>query len=159
MDELLKILRQNALETPEDLARMLDSSPEQIRQRIADYEEKGVIRGYQAILNEDSLDLDEVTAVIEVKISPEREGGFDRVAARVSKFPEVETVHLMSGTYDLLVFVSGKNLKDVAGFVSEKLATIDGVLSTATHFTLKTYKERGVLMEEHHDQERLQVSP
>ena len=159
MDELLKLLKNNAQETPRNLARMLRTSVKQVKARIAKYEKTGVIRGYQAIVNEDQLDLGRVYAAIEVKITPEREGGFNRIATRISKFPEVESLYLMSGGYDLLVFVKGKNLKDVAFFVSEKLATIEGVISTATHFRLKAYKEHGVLMEVEKGHERLQVSP
>jgi DNA-binding Lrp family transcriptional regulator len=159
MDELLKLLKENALESPKNLARMLNLSEAEVKAKIDDYEQKGVIRGYQAIVNEDQLDLNRVRAVIEVKITPEREGGFDRVAARVSRFPEVQSLFLMSGSYDLLVFVVGTNLREVATFVSEKLATIEGVLSTSTHFMLKTYKDQGVLMEAEQEHERLQVSP
>ena len=159
MDELLKLLRKNALESPETLAKLLNTSESDVKTRIAEYEKSGVIRGYQAIVNEDKLDLDRVHAVIEVKITPEREGGFDRVAARIGKFPEVESLFLMSGGYDVLAFVSGSNLKDVAFFVSEKLATIPGVISTSTHFMLKTYKNQGVLMQTEKEHERLKVSP
>ena len=159
MDELLKILKTNALESPQNLAKMLKTSVKTIKARIAKYEKTGVIRGYQAIVNEDQLELGRVYAAIEVKITPEREGGFNHVATRISKFPEVESLYLMSGGYDLLVFVKGKTLKDVAFFVSEKLATIAGVISTSTHFKLKTYKEQGVLMEVEKGHERLQVSP
>ena len=159
MDELLKILKKNALETPEAIAKMLDSTVDKVKTKIAEYERKGVIKAYQAIVNEDELDLNRVTAVIEVKVTPEREGGFDRIASRISRFGEVQSVYLMSGTYDLLLFVGGDNLKDVALFVSEKLATIEGVLSTSTHFMLKTYKHHGVLMEKTHEDERLSVSP
>ena len=159
MDELLNILKKNALESPENIAKMLNLSIDQVRTKIAEYEKQGVIRGYQAIVNEDQLDLDKVTAVIEVKVTPEREGGFDRVASRISKFPEVQSVYLMSGAYDLLLFVAGHDLRQVAMFVSEKLATIEGVLSTSTHFMLKTYKHHGVLMESEHADERLSVSP
>jgi len=159
MDELLKLLRANALESPKNLARMLNSTEEAVKAKIADYERSGVIRGYQAIVNTDQLDVDLVRAVIEIKVTPEREGGFNRLAERVSKFVEVESVWLMSGTYDLLAVVTGRNLKEVAFFVSEKLATIDGILSTATHFMLKTYKNNGVLMTEEQPDERLKVSP
>lgn len=159
MDELLRILKSNALEKPENIARMLNMTPDEVRTRIAEYERTGVIRGYQAIVNEDQLDLDRVTAVIEVKVSPEREGGFNRIAARISRFPEVQSAYLMSGAYDLLLFVTGESLKQVALFVSEKLATMEGVLSTSTHFMLKTYKHHGVLMDEEPTDERLQVSP
>ena len=159
MDELLKVLKRNALETPENLARMLNLSVADVKARIAEYERSGVIRGYQAVVNEDQLNLRSVTAVIEVKVTPEREGGFNYVADRISKFTEVESVYLMSGAFDLLLFVSGKDLREVAFFVSEKLATIKGVVSTATHFMLKTYKRHGVLMEKHDEHERLKVSP
>ncbi len=159
MDELLKLLRKNALESTKNLAKQLNTSEEKIKEQIADYEKSGIIRGYQAIVNEDKLDLERVHAVIEVKTSPEREGGFDRIATRISKFPEVESLFLMSGAYDLLVFVKGNNLKEVAFFVSEKLATIDGVVSTSTHFMLKTYKDHDILMQKEEKQERLPVSP
>lgn len=159
MDELLKMLRRNALESPANLARMLGSTEKEIKQKIAAYEKSGVIRGYQALVNEDLLNLSRVRAVIEVKITPEREGGFDRVAARIGRFPEVESLFLMSGGYDLLVFVKGETLRDVALFVNEKLATLQGVLSTVTHFMLKTYKDQGVLMESEKTDERLKVSP
>jgi DNA-binding Lrp family transcriptional regulator len=159
MDKLLKLLKANALESPQNLARMLGIPAGEIKRRIADYEKKGVIRGYQAIINEDRLDLDRVYAAIEIRITPEREGGFNRIASRISKFPEVEALFLMSGGYDLLAFVRGRTLKDVAFFVSEKLATIQGVISTSTHFRLKTYKENGVLMEEEKGDERLKITP
>lgn len=159
MDELLSLLKKDARETPRALAQMLGTTEDDIRARIAAYENAGIIRGYQAVVNEDLLDVEYVRAVIEVKITPEREGGFDRVASRVSRFPEVESTYLMSGGYDLMVVVKGDTLKEVAGFVSAKLATIDGVLSTGTHFLLKTYKDQGVLMHSEATDERLRVSP
>lgn len=159
MDELLKLLRTNALESPENLARLLGVSAAEVRARIDDYEKRGVIRGYQAILNEDQLDLDKVTAVIEVKVTPQREGGFDTIARRISRFPEVSSAYLMSGTYDLLLFVDGRTLREVASFVSERLSPLEGVLSTSTHFMLKSYKRLGVLMQQETSDERLSVSP
>ena len=159
MEELLKLLRHNALESPQNLAKMLKIDEKEVRARIEEYEKAGIIRGYQAIVNEDQLDLNTVNAVIEVKVTPEREGGFDRVAARLSKFPEVESMYLMSGSYDLLLFVTGRDLKQVAGFVSARLATIEGILSTTTHFMLKTYKKHGIMMETTEEHERLKVSP
>ena len=159
MDELLRLLKQNAKETPENLARMLGCSEDEVRSKISDYEERGIIRGYQAIVDEDQLDTDQVTAVIEVKIIPEREGGFDRIARRISLFDEVKSMYLMSGAYDLLLFVAGTDLKKVASFVSEKLSTLEGVTSTATHFMLKTYKHHGVIMDSKDEPEKLQISP
>lgn len=159
MDKLLKLLKHNALETPANLAKLLGIPEAEVKDKIQKYEKSGIIVGYQAIVNEDSLNLKRVSAVIEVKTTPEREGGFDRLAGRLAKFPEVEALYLMSGGYDLLVFISGSDLKEVASFVAEKLATMTGVISTSTHFMLRTYKERGVLMETKDEQERLKVSP
>ena len=159
MDELLSILKKNARTSVEDIAKMIRSTPEAVAARIAEYERAGTIRGYRTLMNGDLLSEDRVTAVIEVKVQPEREGGFDRIARRISGFPEVLNMHLMSGKYDLLLFVEGKNLREVATFVSERLATLSGVLSTGTHFMLKTYKQDGVLMDGEKQDDRLQVSP
>jgi DNA-binding Lrp family transcriptional regulator len=159
MDELLKMLQTNALESRENIGRMLGLPQAEVDARIADYEKRGVIRGYQAILNEDQLDLDKVTAVIEVKVTPQREGGFDTIANRISRFPEVRSAYLMSGTYDLLLFVEGRTLREVAAFVSERLSPLEGVLSTSTHFMLKTYKRFGVLMHQESSDERLSITP
>jgi len=159
MDELVKILQANALEKPANLARMLSLPVEEIERRVAEYEKTGVIRGYQAVLNEDKLDLDKVTAVIEVKVTPQREGGFDLIAQRVSRFPEVRAAYLMSGAYDLLLFIEGRNLREVSAFVSERLSPLEGVVSTSTHFMLKTYKRLGVMMHQESSDERLSVSP
>ena len=159
MDELLNILKKNARTSLEDMAKMIRSTPAAVAARMEEYEKEGTIRGYRALINEDHLKEDRVTAVIEVKVQPEREGGFDRIARRISGFPEVVNMHLMSGKYDLLLFVEGKNLREVAMFVSERLSTLDGVLSTGTHFMLKTYKQDGVLMDGEKADDRLQVSP
>ncbi len=159
MDELLQLLKKDARESIRSLAEMLDVSEDEVRERIAEYEDQGVIRGYRAVVNEDQLDIDRVRAAIEVRMKPERGGGYDRVANRIGRFPEVDSLFLMSGGYDLLVFVKGRTLQEVAGFVNERLATLDGVLSTSTHFTLKTYKDQGILMETEGEHERLKVTP
>lgn len=159
MDELLKILQANATESHANIAKMLNLPVAEVSKRVADYEKRGVIRGYQAILNEDQLDLDTVTAVIEVKVTPQREGGFNLIAERISRFPEVRSAYLMSGTYDLLLFVEGRTLREVAAFVSERLSPLEGVLSTSTHFMLKTYKRLGVLMHQDISDERLSIAP
>lgn len=159
MDELLKILKQNARTSVEDIAKMLRSTPAEVAEKIEGYEKAGTIRGYRTLINEDHMPDEDVTAVIEVKVQPEREGGFDRIARKISEFSEVVNMHLMSGKYDLLLFVKGRNLREVASFVSEELATLDGVLSTGTHFMLKTYKEDGVLMVGEKEDRRLQVCP
>ena len=159
MNELLNLLKQNALETPENLAKMLDCSVEEVKTQIADYEKKGIIRAYQAVVDEDKLDTSIVTTVIEVKITPEGDGGFDRIARNISQFQEVDSVFLMSGAFDLLLFIKGRTMHEAARFVSEKLAIMPAVTSTATHFMMKTYKQNGILMQAGGDDERLKISP
>ena len=159
MDPLLKLLEEHALRTPGDLAKMLNLPADEVQRRIKQYEDDKVILGYKAVINDDKIDTDLVKAVIEVKIQPEREGGFDRIAKRIAKFDEVTSLFLMSGGYDLLIFVEGRNLREVAQFVAEKLATLAGVTSTGTHFMLKTYKEQAVMMEGAEEFERLKISP
>jgi len=159
MDPILKLLQENAaIKTPQ-MAKMLNVPENEIAARIKAYEESQVILGYRAILNEEKIGENLVRAVIEVKITPERGGGFDRLAERISKYSEVRSCYLMSGGYDLLVMVEGSNLREVATFVSEKLATIQGVISTATHFMLKVYKEQGLLIRQETNEERLAISP
>ena len=159
MEALLQLLRKNAREATTDLAGMLGTTPEAVQARITDYERQGVIRGYHAVINEDLAGAADVRAVIELRIRPERSGGFDRIAQRIGQFPQVEALFLMSGGYDLLLFVRGRNLPEVASFVSSELAALDGVLGTATHFMLKTYKDQGTLMETAQHDDRLQVTP
>src|SRR2546426_7573481 len=159
MDSLLKLLRENAAVKPAQLAVMLKLPEAEVLAKIKEHEANHIILGYRAILNEEKLGVETVRAVIEVKITPERGGGFDRLAERIAKYSEVSSCYLMSGGYDLLVVIEGKNLREVASFVSEKLATIQGVISTATHFMLKPYKEQGVLMSHEENEERLAVTP
>lgn len=159
MDPLLKLLRDNARLSTAELAVLLESAPEDVAACVEAYEKDKVILGYRTLLNEEKLGLDNVRAVIEVRITPERGGGFDRLAERISKYTEVSSCYLMSGGYDLLVIVQGESLRSVASFVSEKLATIQGVISTATHFLLKPYKENGVLTHAEQEVDRLPVAP
>lgn len=159
MDNLLKLLKTNAHTAPEDLAKELDLSVDEVNARIAKFEQDGVILGYQAIVDLQKADDTAVTAVVEVKITPERGGGFDRLAARIAKFQEVQSCYLMSGGYDLLVIVEGTNLQTIASFIAEKLSTIKGVISTATHFRLKAYKENSVLLHRGKREPRLAVAP
>lgn len=159
MDPLLKILQENSAVKPADLAQMLDTSESEVTAKIKAYEKDQTILGYRAVLNEEKVGSELVRAVIEVKITPERGGGFDRLAERIAKYNEVRSCYLMSGGYDLLVLVEGTDLREVARFVSEKLATVQGVISTATHFLLKVYKEHGMLVTVEEGDERLPVSP
>jgi len=159
MDALLQLLRKNARESDASLAKMLGTTAAAVAEQIAAYERAGVLRGYRAVVNEERLNTGDVRAVIELRIRPERSGGFDRIARRIGEFPQVESLFLMSGGFDLLLFVRGRNLQEVANFVSAELAPLDGVLSTATHFMLKTYKDQGTLMENARHDDRLQVAP
>ena len=159
MDALLNLLETNALATPESLAAQLNTTPDDVRVRIKQLEKDRVILAYKAIVDDERAKRTGVKAVIEVRVTPEREGGFDRLANRIAQYSEVTSCFLMSGGFDLLIFVEGKSLQEVAGFVSEKLSTLTGVLSTATHFNLKTYKIQGVLREAPIHEERLKVSP
>jgi DNA-binding Lrp family transcriptional regulator len=159
MDPLLELLHQNANVPRADLAKMLNLSIEEIDRRIDGYEKERVILGYQAVLDSEKIDADAVTAFIEVSITPERGGGFDRLAERIARFDEVKSCWLMSGGYDLAIMVEGGNLREIARFVSEKLSTVDGVISTATRFRLKTYKQNGMLLSQPANAERLSVSP
>jgi DNA-binding Lrp family transcriptional regulator len=160
MSDLLTILQDTADPRPENLAKILGSTPQEVENELEELRKNKTLLGWMPILNPIQGESEHVRAVIEVKISPEREGGFDRMALRISKFEEVESCYLMSGGYDLLVFVTGKNLKSVASFISERLATIQGVLSTATHFLLRPYKDHGhLLAEETENQEKPSISP
>ena len=146
MSNLLDILQETADPNPTKIAKILGLTVEEVESEIKLLREEGSLLGWVPLLHPSHKGRESVRAVIEVKISPEREGGFDRMAQRISKFEEVEACHLMSGAYDLMVIVQGKNLHAVASFVSERLSTIEGVLSTATHFLLRSYKEHGHLL-------------
>lgn len=157
--KVLELLKEDARRSVELLATMLDASEDEIRQAIREMEAEHVIVKYATVVNWSKVDDEKVTALIEVQITPERGRGFDRIAERIYLHPEVKSVYLMSGAYDLLVEVEGKNLKEVASFVSNKLSPIESVLSTKTHFILKKYKQDGIIFEERIDDHRMQISP
>ena len=144
MDNLLKILEDNANLTPAQLAVMCNKEVGDIKKFIEQNEKDGVILGYKTMIDWDKTDREYVTALIEVKITPQRDRGFDRVAEIIYNYPEVQSLYLMSGAYDLCVLIEGKTMREVAYFVAQKLATIDDVISTATHFVLRKYKDKGV---------------
>ena len=144
MDTLLKLMETNAHLTPSQLAVMCDMKAEEIESRIKEYEEKGVILGYKTLVDWDKTDREYVSAMIELKVSPQKDLGFDRIADRICMYPEVQSVQLMSGGFDLLVLIEGKTMREVSNFVFNRLAPMDGVVSTATHFVLKKYKDKGV---------------
>ena len=145
MEQLLELLQDDAKLTTAQLAVMLGEKEEDVAAAIKRYEKDGVIKGYQALVNWERTDAHRATALIELRVTPKKDTGFDEIAGRVMNFPEVESVYLMSGGYDLSVTVTGKTMSDIALFVAKRLATIDGVLSTATHFVLTKYKDGGVI--------------
>lgn len=159
MKELLDLLEKDYTQSPEQLSVMLNMPAEEIATLIAKFQQEQIIVKYQTIIDWEKAGIDNVTAVIEVKITPQREVGFDAIAERIYRYPEVRSVYLMSGTYDLSVSVEGTNLREVADFVATKLSTIDGVVSTTTNFMLKKYKYAGVIINDKEDEHRLVVSP
>ncbi len=157
--EILKLLEQDAKLSAKTIGVMLDKDEEKIKAVISKLEEDKIILGYNTVINWERRGEEGVTAMIDVKVLPEREVGFNSVAERVYRFPEVRCVYLMSGTYDLSVVVCGNTMKDIAWFVSHKLSTLDGVQSTVTHFILKRYKQDNFIFEEPEEDKRLVVSP
>jgi DNA-binding Lrp family transcriptional regulator len=146
--QILKLLENDAKLTTEQLAVMLDSSVAEVEAQIDELEANGTILGYKTIIDWEKTDKESVTAMIDVKLTPQQNKGFDRVAEKIYNYPEVKSVYLMSGAYDLSVLIEGKTMKEVAFFVSQKLAPIDAVISTATHFVLHKYKDTGVLYDQ-----------
>lgn len=157
--DILTVLEQDARTTPAQIAVMTGTTEEEVRREIAALEEKGIIRRYKTVINWEKAGRELVYAFIDVKVSPSRGVGFDAVAERIYRFPEVSSVYLVSGEYDIRVVVTGNSIQEIAFFVSEKLATIDHVQSCATHFVLKRYKVDSDIFEEPTDDKRLIVSP
>lgn len=145
MEKLLRLLEKDARLSNAQLAVMLNTDEATVSQKIATLEKDGVIRGYKALIDWDRTDREYVTALIELRITPKKDSGFDGIAEKIMKFEEVETVCLMSGGFDLMVMVNGRSFKDVAMFVAKRLSSLDSVVSTATHFVLRRYKEKNVL--------------
>ena len=157
--EILKILERDAKTTPEKIATMVGISPAEVSAKIKNLEDKGIIVQYKTIIDWERTGEEVVYAFIEVKVTPERDVGFDAVAKRIYKFPEVHSLYLLSGTYDLSVVVEGKSMKDIAYFVAEKLATLNNVQGTVSHFMLKKYKIDGQVLEPEEGDKRLAVTP
>ena len=157
MTKLLKLLEEDCTLTHAQLAAMAGMAEEEVARAVKKFEEDKVILGYKAIVDWNSTDREDVTALIEVKVTPQREEGFDRVAERIYQYEEVESLYLMSGSFDFTVIISGRTLREVANFVTQKLSTIDAVQSTATHFILKKYKDHGTVMAEQPKDERIEM--
>jgi DNA-binding Lrp family transcriptional regulator len=154
MEEILEIIENNNKLNPEQIALMLGKSVEEVKNAIKKMEEENVILGYNTLINWEKTNKETVTALIEVKVTPQRGEGFDKIAERIYRYPQVRSCYLMSGGFDLTVVIEGKDMKEVALFVAEKLATIESVLSTSTHFVLKRYKENSVIFEEEEGDQR-----
>ena len=159
-EEILRLIEKNSRIDIHEMAILLGAKEAEVANAIADMEKEGVICGYYTLIDWDKTNDEKVTALIEVRVTPQRGSGFDEIAERIYKFEEVKAVYLMSGGFDLTVTISGKSMKEVARFVSEKLSTLEYVNSTATYFVLKKYKEHGVEMTgEHHESERMLITP
>lgn len=158
-EQILNALDKNSKLSAADLAIMLGSTEEEVTSIVKQMEDEAIICGYPTLINWDKVQCERVTALIEVKVTPQRGLGFDKIAERIYQFDEVQSVYLMSGGFDLTVIIEGRTMREVANFVSEKLAPMDAILSTATHFVLKKYKEHGLpLIQTKHD-ERMLIIP
>lgn len=146
-NKILDILNENSKFSPQEIAVMLNADPSLVIKAIEELEESKIILGYKAMINWEKIISEKVVALIELKVTPQRGEGFDKIADRIYKYPQVDTVYLMSGGFDLTVIINGKTMKEVALFVAEKLAPMEAVVSTATHFVLKKYKEQGIIFE------------
>lgn len=156
-EELLSIIEKNSRIDLKELASMLGQSEIDVANEIYALEKDGVIGGYHTLINWEKTNIEKVTALIEVKVTPQRGQGFDKIAERIYNYPEVKAVYLISGGYDLLVTIEEKSLKEISNFVTDKLSTLDRVLSTATHFVLKKYKDHGTIMNKANNEEEREI--
>jgi DNA-binding Lrp family transcriptional regulator len=158
-DEVLALLRENARYSTADMARMTDLSESEVEAAVAALEEDGVVRGYQAIVDHSKLDEESVRATVELNVTLDRETGYDDIARRLAKFPEVQGLRLVSGDFDFALEVEGDSMSEVSRFISEKVAPVPEITQTVTHYIMESYKERGVEFGDGHDDDRLSVSP
>ena len=158
-EKILAIIEKNSRIDLKDLAALLGESESAVANEIADMEKENIICGYHTMINWDNTGNEKVIALIEVKVTPQRGMGFDKIAERIYQYSEVNSVYLMSGAFDFTVIIEGKTMREVAQFVSEKLSPMDSVLSTATHFVLKKYKDHGTVMYEKPGDERMMITP
>lgn len=157
--ELLAIIEKNSRIDTKELAVLLGVEEIDIINELAKLQDEGIICGFHTLINWEKTDIEKVTALIEVRVTPQRGQGFDNIAERIYKYPEVRAVYLISGGFDLLVILEEKSLKEIANFVSDKLSTLDSVLSTATHFILKKYKDHGIMFSEKYEDKREVITP
>ena len=158
-EKILAVIEKNSRIDIKDLAVLLGESEIAVANEIADMEKEHIICGYHTLINWDNTSEEKVVALIEVKVTPQRGMGFDKIAERIYQYSEVNAVYLMSGSFDFTVFIEGKTMRQIAQFVSEKLSTMNSVLSTATHFILKKYKDHGTVMCERPEDERMMITP
>ena len=158
-EQILSIIERNSRIDLKELAIILGTTEIDVLNEMEKMEQEGIICGYHTLINWEKTNIEKVTALIEVRVTPQRGHGFDAIAERIYKYPEVDTVYLISGGYDLLVILEGKSLKEVSNFVSDKLSTQESILSTATHFILKTYKDHGTIIGKEYTDERMKVTP
>lgn len=158
-EKILSIIEKNSRVDMRELAIILGADEIDIANELKAMEEEGIICGYHTLIDWEKTNIEKVSALIEVRVTPQRGQGFDSIAERIYKYPEVNSVYLISGGYDLLVSLEGKSLKEVSSFVTNKLSTLDSVLSTATHFILKKYKDHGTIMTKKYEDERMKVTP
>ncbi len=158
-EELLSLIEKNSKMSLKELAVLLGADELEVANEMEALEKEGVICGYHTLIDWDKTKSEKVTALIEVRVTPQRGQGFDKIAERIYKYPEVRSVYLISGGFDLLVTLEGKSLKEISAFVSDKLSTLDSVLSTATHFILKKYKDHGTILDKKHEDEREVITP
>lgn len=154
MNQLIELLKSNARLSNAELAVMLGKTEQEVAQEIQQLENEGIIKGYTAIIDESAYDPNTVFALIELKVTPQSQSGFDEIAQQISSYEQVDAVRLMSGTYDIIVSVSGKNIRDISLFVSQRLATIAAVQETTTHFGLRVYKDNGIIIGSEETDER-----
>ena len=157
--KLLPLIEKNSRMGISELAVMLDVSETDIANAMTRMEEEGIICGYHTMIDWSKTDVEEVSALIEVRVTPQRGQGFDSIAERIYKYPEVQSTYLISGGYDLLVFMEGKTLREISSFVSQKLSTLESVISTTTHFVLRKYKDHGIILNKKYEDERMIMTP
>lgn len=158
-DDVLALLDENARYTVEDIARQIDSDPETVAGTIEELEADGVIQGYRAVVDRSQLAAEPVRAVVELNVTLDRETSYDDIADRLARFPNVESLHLVSGDYDFMMQVEGNSMREVSGFISDKVAPVPEITQTVTHYMMDTYKEQGFSFGDGHDDDRLSISP
>ena len=159
VEEILAVLDENARYSVEDIARQTEARPEEVRAAIDELEQEGIVQGYRPVVDRSRLAEEPVRAVVELNVTLDRETSYDDIAERVARFPMVESLHLVSGDFDFMMTVEGESMREVSGFISDKIAPVPEITQTVTHYTMDTYKQQGIAFDDGHDDDRLSVSP